>query len=159
MDEIVAYHEAGHAFTAVYLGAQVRYVTLEPHLDDQPRREGEAQIAWRRSRLSPKEFQNKLVLVALGGPAAEAIYCDAPFHPAVMPAWRGDWDEAWQAAGEIHPHETTRLRFVEEAMRQLLKLQRLDEHWAAIAALADELLAHETLEAEQVHEVLGFWMR
>ncbi len=159
MDEIVAYHEAGHAFTAVYLGAEVRYITLEPHRDDGPRRDGEAQIAWRCSRMTPKEFHNKLVLVALGGPAAEAIYSDEPLTPAAASAWQGDWDEAWQVAAEIHALERLRLAYLEAALQQLMALQRQDENWAAIAALADELLAHETLEAEQVTDVLRFWMR
>lgn len=30
MSEISAYHEAGHAFMAIYVGARVRYVTIEP---------------------------------------------------------------------------------------------------------------------------------
>ena len=30
MSEISAYHEAGHAFMAIYVGARVRSVTIEP---------------------------------------------------------------------------------------------------------------------------------
>jgi hypothetical protein len=34
-----------------------------------------------------------------------------------------------------------------------------DSVWAAVAALADELEAHETLEQEGIEEVLDVWMR
>lgn len=64
----------------------------------------------------------------------------------------------WDAAESILPDEQLRLDFLEETARQLhQKLSRV-EHWAAIAALADELQAHETLEAEQTLEVLVVWM-
>ena len=36
MSEISAYHEAGHAFVAVYVGARVRSVTIAPDRDDGP---------------------------------------------------------------------------------------------------------------------------
>ena len=35
----------------------------------------------------------------------------------------------------------------------------MERVWAAIAALADELLAHEVLEEESVEDILGFWFR
>ena len=34
MSEVSAYHEAGHAFMAFYVGARVRSVTIEPDWDD-----------------------------------------------------------------------------------------------------------------------------
>lgn len=46
--EETAYHEAGHAFMAVFLGGQVLSLTIEPDRDDGPERFGDAQIAWRR---------------------------------------------------------------------------------------------------------------
>lgn len=157
MDE-TAYHESGHAFMAAYLGGQVHSLTIEPDRDDGPERFGEAQIVWRRHTMSVKEFQNKLVLVALAGPITESIYRGEPLHPGFVPEWSDDWRRAWDAAELILPDERLRLAFLEETARKLHQQLSHDEHWAAIAALADELLAHETLEAEQIQEVLAVWM-
>ncbi|HTN75180.1 MAG TPA: hypothetical protein VL096_08035 [Pirellulaceae bacterium] len=158
-EEEIAYHEAGHAFAAIYLGGQVQYVTIEPDRDDGPRRSGEAQVIWRRSRMTPKEFHNKLVLVALSGPAAEMIYRGEDLHPAQLPEWSADWHEAWTVAAEIHANERLRLAFLEAAINEWEQLLRRDSHWAAIAALADSLLAHETLEEEEIRDALSPWMR
>lgn len=157
--EETAYHEAGHAFMAVFLGGQVASLTIEPDRDEGPDRFGDAQVLWRRQGLSVKEFQNKQVLVALAGPIAETIYRGEPQHPGFVPEWADDWRRAWDAAELIMADERLRLVFLEETARQLHQTLSRDEHWAAIAALADELLAHETLEAEQIQEVLAVWMR
>jgi ATP-dependent Zn protease len=70
--EETAYHEAGHAFMAVFLGGQVHSLTIEPDRDDGPQRFGDAQVIWRRGGMSVKEYQNKQVLVALAGPITES---------------------------------------------------------------------------------------
>lgn len=158
MEEELAYHEAGHAFTAVWLGGIVRYVSIAPEKHDGPRREGEAQIAWRRSRMTPREFVHKQVMVALGGPAAEMIYRGEPLHPGFVAEWAGDWRDAWTMAQQVFPDERKRLVFLEEAAVGLYGALRQDEHWQAIAALADHLLAHEILEEEEVRDVLSPWL-
>ena len=56
--EITAYHEAGHVFMAIYLGARVRSVTIEPDRDDGPDRLGDAQVEWDRAH-SPRERSAK----------------------------------------------------------------------------------------------------
>ena len=33
-----------------------------------------------------------------------------------------------------------------------------EPNWSAVAALADSLLAHETLEAEDVKEIVSDWL-
>ena len=48
---------------------------------------------------------------------------------------------------------------LEKIMVELRRQVQLDRVWAAIAALADELVAHEMLEEECVEDVLGFWFR
>ncbi len=56
--------------------------------------------------------------------------------------------------------EAHQITLLHETLAQLVHLLRKDERiWSAVAALADELLTHETIEAEQVDEVVGFWMR
>jgi hypothetical protein len=158
MEEDLVYHEAGHAFAAAWLGAIVRHVSIAPDRDDGPRREGEAQIAWRRGRMTPREFAHKQVLVALAGPAAEMIYRGEPLHPGMVAEWSADWRDAWRSAAEIHADERKRLVFLEEAARLLHERLGRDEHWQAIAALADELSAHEILDGEQVRDALSPWL-
>lgn len=158
-EEETAYHEAGHAFMAAHLGGEVRSLTIEPDRDDGPERFGDVQVAWRREAMSSREFQNKLVLVALAGPVAEMIYRREPLHPGFVAEWAGDWQAAWAAAAGILPDERLRLAFLEEASRRLYQQLWQDENWAAIAALADNLLAHETLEAEEIREILAVWRR
>ena len=45
------------------------------------REDGDATIEWRRDRMSPREFHQKLVMVALAGPVAEMLYRGEPLHP------------------------------------------------------------------------------
>ncbi len=47
---------------------------------------------------------------------------------------------------------------LEAQTRRLLKLLDDEPLWSALAALADELLAHETLDEEQVAETLAAWL-
>lgn len=157
--EETAYHECGHAFIAVYLGGRVHSLTIDPDRDDGPDRFGAAEIRWRRARLSAQELQHKLVLTALAGPVAEMIYQGEPLHPGFVPEWSDDWRRAWEAAAAILPDERKRLAFLEEAVRHLHGLLSQDRHWAAVSALADNLLAHETLEAEEIDDVLRAWLR
>lgn len=91
--------------------------------------------------------------------AREMIYSGDPYHPGLIAEWAADWDEAWRAAALIHRDDRQRLAFLEQTSIRLHQQLRQDEMWAALAALADNLLAHETLEAEQVEEIVREWLR
>lgn len=158
MDDTTAYHEAGHAFAAVRLGARVRLVTITPDFDDGPRRDGDTQIEWECSGGDLKELRQKSTLVALAGPVAEMIYSGEPYHPGFVPEWSSDWKLAWDASATLHPHEPTRLAFLEQATGEMYRLLKRDENWAALAAIVDELLAHETLEGDDVHDIVRSWL-
>lgn len=158
MDDTTAYHEAGHAFAAVRLGARVRLVTIAPDFDDGPRRYGDTQIEWERTGGDSKELRQKSTLVALAGPVAEMIYSGEPYHPGFVPEWSSDWKLAWDASATLHAHEPTRLAFLEQATNEMYRLLNRNENWAALAAIVDELLAHETLEGEDVHEIVESWI-
>jgi len=158
MPELTAYHEAGHALVAHLLGGKVRQVTIEPDRDDGPERTGDTEVLWRRSRLSEKEFAQVAVQVCLAGPVAEMIYSGDPYHPGFVAEWAGDWRDAWQAAAPLHVDERKRLKYLEDVSIQLYHRLKDDSLWAALAALADHLLAHETLDAEQVADILGEWI-
>ncbi|MFI4874156.1 MAG: hypothetical protein ACIALR_02400 [Blastopirellula sp. JB062] len=156
--ETIAYHESGHALMAQLVGARVRRITIEPEDDDGPQRFGDAQIEWRLSQFSPKRRQEKMALVALAGPVAEMIYRGEPFHPGHVAEWADDWRAAWEAATPLFRDQKKRLRYLEEATRQLHQLLEADNHWAALAAIADNLVAYETLEGEQVEEIVAGWL-
>ncbi len=158
MSELIAYHEAGHALMAALLGGEVRLVTIEPDNDDGPDRQGDTQVLWRRSGMSDREFAEKAIQVSLAGPVAEMIYSGDAYHPGMIAEWAADWDEAWQAAACFHRDERQRLAFLERMSIRLHRQLQQDETWAAVAALADNLLAHETLEAEQVEEIVREWL-
>jgi ATP-dependent Zn protease len=158
MSEIIAYHEAGHALMALLLGGKVRLVTIEPDRDDGPDRQGDTQVLWSRSGISDTEYAKKAVQVCLAGPVAEMIYSGNPYHPGMVAEWAADWQEAWSAAVPLHANERTRLKYLEDVSIQLYHRLKHDDLWPALASLADHLLAHETLESEQVEEIVGDWL-
>ena len=158
MPELIAYHEAGHALMAVLLGGKVKQVTIEPDNDDGPDRQGDTQVVWRRAGTSDKEFAKIAVQVSLAGPVAEMIYSGDPYHPGLVAEWAADWREAWDVAVPLYADERQRLEYLENVSIQLYHRLKEDELWAALAALADNLLAHETLEGEQVEEIVGNWL-
>lgn len=158
MDELVAYHEAGHAFMAVLLGGRVKQVTIDPDNDDGPDRYGDTQILWRRSRMGEKEFAQKSVQVCLAGPVAEMIYSGDPYHPGLVAEGAGDWRDAWEAAVVLYADERKRLEYLEATSIALYHRMKSDNLWPALAALADNLLAHETLEGEDVEEIVSDWI-
>ncbi len=159
MPELIAYHEAGHALMALLLGGEVRRVTIEPDNDDGPDRQGDTQVLWRRSGISDKEFAKQAVQVSLAGPVAEMIYSGDPYHPGLVAEWAADWSEAWNSAAALHQDERQRLKFLESISIQLHRRLQQDEMWAALAALADNLLAHETLDGEQIESIVREWLQ
>ncbi len=157
MSELTAYHESGHALVAFLLGARVNLITLEPEKDDGPQKHGYTQILWWRDRMSDREFAQKTVQVCLAGPVAEMIYSGDPYHPGLVGEWAHDWREAWNAAAPLFADESKRLAYLEQSTVKLHQELRRDDHWNALAALADNLLAHETLDREQFQEFIEEW--
>ena len=156
MLEVTAYHEAGHALVALLAGAKVRSLTIDPDWDDGPARTGDTQIRWSR-RLPASEYQRRAIQVALAGPVAEMLYTGDPFHPAHVAEWQGDWRDAWQLAAGQYPGESQRMQALEQVSIALYRQLNSEPWWSMLAALADELLAHETLESEQIQEILEPW--
>jgi len=86
---------------AIYVGARVRSVTIEPDWDDGPERHADIQAEWPVGKFTNQELQEKLVLVALAGPVAEMLHTGEPYHPGFVAEWAADWKLAWEAAVRI----------------------------------------------------------
>jgi ATP-dependent Zn protease len=155
--EVVAYHEAGHALVAWQLGGRVHCVTIDPDRDDGPAREGGTEIRWRRSE-GERELARKLVRVSLAGPVAEMLYTGDPYHPGMVAEWSADWQAAWESAGLLWAEQRERLASLERVSLELYRHLNAEMQWAALAALADNLLAHDTLEREEIEEILRDWL-
>ena len=158
MPELTAYHECGHALMAVLLDGIIEQVTIEPDDDDGPARFGDTQIRWGREPGDSREFAEKAVRVSLAGPVAEMVYSGDPWHPGLVAEWAQDWRQAWEAATILHADQRNRLAYLERVSVELHRLFQRDDVWAALAALADHLLAHETLAGEEVAEIVGQWL-
>lgn len=158
MSELTAYHEAGHAWMAILSGARVLSVTIEPDWDDGPARYGDTQVAWQRSHHTERELVENGLLVSLAGPVAEMTYRGEPYHPGFVAEWAEDWRAAWEGAASLHPSEQRRMRYLERHTHQLRQLLEETNHWAAVAELADMLLAHERLEGDEVAACVERWL-
>lgn len=143
---------------ATYVGARVRSVTIDPDDDDGPERFADTQVEWPLSDFSQRELSENSILVALAGPVAEMIYRGEPYHPGFVAEWAADWREAWQHAAFVSDSDKKRLAYLERTTVRLYQLLDQEDHWAALASIADHLLAHETLETEEVEAIVRQWM-
>lgn len=143
---------------AIYVGAKVISITIEPDRDDGPDRFADVQVEWPRYKMSDRDFYEKSILVALSGPVAEMIHTGDPFHPATVAEWSSDWATAWKAASNLIADKQKRIQFLEQVTRQIYELFNDDRNWATIAAIVDELSAHETLDGDDVAEVYRTWI-
>ena len=97
--------------------------------------------------------------MALAGPVAEMIHSGEPYHPGFVAEWAADWKAAWETLAPLIPEERKRLAYLEQATRKLHRMLQQDKYWSALAAIVDNLLAHETLEGEEVEDILRQWLR
>ena len=159
-ETLTAYHEAGHAVIGYALGGSIEGMQLGGEEDGGlPARFGDCRISWGRIDADSNWHRKREILTILAGPVAEMVYRDEPLHPAFYGPWKDDWQRAWLTAEKIVPDPQRRTKVLEQMIRELRHQVQIDSCWAAVAALADELLAHEHLEAEHVADILKFWVR
>ncbi len=155
MEELTAYHEAGHVFMAVHSGAVVDSVTIDPDWDDGPERFGDVQIRWPEGDGETKDNLEKRILVALAGPVAEMIHTGNPFHPAMVAEWSMDWEDAWNVSGAFSSDNKKRLNFLEKKTLELYQFLHHDSNWTMLCMIVDHLLAYETLDSDMIQEIFA----
>lgn len=154
-----AYHEAGHAVIGYALGGTVDWLQLRGEADDWlPDRFGDCRINWGKIDPACDWQRQREILTMLAGMVAETVYRGESIDPTLYGPWQDDWRRAWALCETFTPNPEWRIQFLDRMLGQLADQVRRQPCWAAIAALADELLAHETLERDQVSEILGFWI-
>lgn len=155
-ETLTAYHEAGHAVMSILMGGHVNRVSIDPPNDNGPNRYGETITTW--PRMSDSQRFAYEICVSLAGPIAESLYagCDRPIE--TVAEWQMDWDTAIQIASQVAVGKSAVNKLLNECQVKIRHLFDQANSWAAVAAIADELLAHETIEHSQVAEAVAFWL-
>ncbi|GAA5508460.1 hypothetical protein Rcae01_03926 [Novipirellula caenicola] len=158
-ETLTAYHEAGHVVVGYLLGAQIDEVRLDSMIDDDlPRRFGDCLVNWGKVDAGCDWQRQRELMTILAGPVAEMIYRGERLHPAHFGPWQGDWQQACERSVGLFSHPAEQIRFLEQIIARLYRRMADDQWWAAIAAVADELLAHEALEHDDVATAVAFWL-
>lgn len=155
-EEITAYHEAGHVVMALKLGGQIVHATLEPPNDDGLNRYGETVTSWRG--LGRESHRMAEVAVSLAGPISEMIYTGERVELSESPEWSADWATALEAAMQLCSSPQAALNLIEKTRQQTDTYFSTDSGWAAVAAIADLLLAHDTVEHDICYDEVHFWL-
>ena len=156
-EALTAWHEAGHAVMAVLCSGFVERVTIEPPYDDGPARHGDTVTRW--IGFSERQLLDAEMRVSLAGPVAEMIYRNELVAIETVDEWAADWSTAVIAAKRVAGSELAAKKLLNLVTLEIQTLFEATNNWAAVCAVADELLAHETLENDQVADCIGFWQR
>lgn len=158
-ETLTAYHEAGHAVVGYALGGRIESISLGgDDGEDLPRRFGDCRVNWGPVDTTADWQLQREIMTLLAGPVAEMIYRGEKLHPAFFGPWTEDWRLAFERGVVIAKDPELRTRALERLIVQLHGQMKTDDCWAAIAAVADQLLAHEYLEEDQLADTLAFWM-
>ena len=155
----IDYHECGHAVAAALLGGRIDLLTIEPDNDDEqlPERSGEIRVIWPPGHWTDRELAIREIKVSLAGPIVEMIYEQVAYAPEFLEEWRYDWQHAIDNAVDFLPRNVPIQQHLGRYVGEVMSFFQRDDVWAAVAALADELDAHGTLELEQIEAVLEAW--
>ena len=142
---------------AILQGGYLERVTLEPPFDDGPARYGDTVTRW--SGMNSTELVLAEIHVSLAGPVVEMIYTGDRVSIASVPEWAADWHRASTNAVAGSRDARSADRLLRQSVSAIFELFDDRNHWAAVSSIADDLLAFETLEHEQVADTIAFWQR
>jgi ATP-dependent Zn protease len=146
-----AFHEAGHGVAAVLLGLSFigsMGIFILPFSDEDENAEddGLAFVALRQAKSEEDILKN--VTYLLCGGIAERILAGDETHK--VPGAVGDIEQAQKALSELPEAERTAFaRRSYEGGKTLLR-----ENWAAVEALAEELIKHYRVKADDISEIV-----
>lgn len=159
-ETLTAWHEAGHAVIGFALGGRIESVSLGGEENEWlPERFGDCIINWGPVDEAGSWHRQREIMTVLAGPVAEMMYTEEVRHPAVVPEWQYDWATAHGLAESFLADPGKRTAWLEHIVTELYRRMDHESCRAAIAAVADELLAHEALEENQLEATIGFWLR
>ena len=95
---------------------------------------------------------------ALAGPVAEQIYDGNAPEIRITVESSSDWVYASTYAERFIRERAKRTAYLFAIAEEIRDLYRNDDVWAAVASTADELLAHEQLEGEELQDTIEFWL-
>jgi len=135
----LAYHEAGHAVTAYYLGMVLTSVGIG--LDLRPDAAGLARYRHRRKRNAYRDL-----VVVCAGPIAEARFRGRPIDGT---------DDDSGAGAEILREQGWPPSFLVEARAEAENLLRRDDVWSAVDLLAASIERHRVVTGRSATYTIG----
>ena len=158
-ESLTAYHEAGHATIGFALGGKVEAIQLGGESEvSGVRQYGDCKIAWHAVGSDLDVHCQREILTTLAGPAAEMLYAGREIALRSFGPWEQDYHTAWFLLDRFPISSNEKDKLLKNLIQQLKSILDEDDCWAAVAALADALLAHEYLEAEETEEILSYWL-
>jgi len=155
MDEITAWHEAGHAVVAVMLGGVVDSVSIEvPDAEAA----GFTGVFWRNASDTRSQCIND-IHVALAGPIAEMIFVGDYDYLRIKQEHAVDWEVVASSVQRMGIDAPTAQRLLASIATDLYGRLRKDEVWSAVADVAERLELDGTIDGDTVNDLAGFWLR
>jgi hypothetical protein len=147
---VCAFHEAGHALAAWRLGSEIILVTIRPSTWPETRLPSEGRVEHRSGRGDHRAFPHHQAIIYFAGPAAQARH-DPRSGVRHDATWDHDAAEnvariACRSPASIGPF----LRLADHEARALVRAE-----WHCVEALAETLVARETLSGPEAVAVLA----
>lgn len=146
-----AYHEAGHCVIGILMGARVRFASIDVESEHHF---GEVEMEWPRGSSVKSQ-----ALAILAGPVAEWIYRDGTVSLQDLAPSTGDFQQVLRLSQSFGWTHRKQIDWFNHLIAQLQRQFKRSDCWAAVAAVSDQLLAHDTLEHETIADEVLHWMR
>ena len=155
MDEITAWHEAGHAVVAVMLGGVVDTVTIEV---PDAAAAGVTGVFWGNAADARAQSIND-IHVSLAGPIAEMIFVGDYDYLRIKQEHAVDWEVVAAAIKRLGLDVAAAQKLLTSTASSLYERLREDVVWSAVADVAERLELDGTIDGDTVNDLAGFWLR